>query len=88
MLEIERTNQFKRDYKLAVKRGSNIAMLVEVITALVNEQDLPAKHRPHKLSGDYSGLWECHITPDFLMIYEITPEYLVLYRLGSHSDLF
>lgn len=92
MLEVEFTGQFKRDYKLAVKRGCNPDELQEVITMLVNERTLPEKYRDHALtnSRNYKDMRECHIEPDWLLIYKVYRDTLILklIRTGSHSDLF
>ena len=92
MLKIEFTGQFKKDYKLAVKRGCNPKKLEEVITLLVNEQPLPEKYRDHVLtnSRNYTDMRECHIEPDWLLVYKVVKETLILrlIRTGSHSDLF
>lgn len=92
MLKPEFTGQFKKDYKLAVKRGCNPDKLSEVITLLVNEQPLPEKYRDHALvnSRNYKNMRECHIEPDWLLVYKIEQEIwiLKLIRTGSHSDLF
>ncbi len=90
MLEIVLSNQFKKDYKLAKKRGYNMALLETVVTKLAAGEALAPKYRDHALIGDYSGCRECHIAPDWLLIYEIMEKELVLYltRTGSHSDLF
>ena len=92
MLKTEFTGQFKRDFKLAVKRGCNPDELQEVITMLVNEQPLPEKYRDHALvnSRNYKDMRECHIEPDWLLVYKIYHDVLILklIRTGSHSDLF
>lgn len=88
MLEIERTSQFKKDYKLAKKRGKKLERIESIINALACGQPLAPRHKPHKLSGDLAGYWECHVEPDYLMMYEYAPGVLVLTRLGTHSDLF
>ncbi|WP_374441775.1 type II toxin-antitoxin system YafQ family toxin [Epilithonimonas sp.] len=90
MYKLEQTNQFRKDVKLAKKRGLNLKILDEVVTLLVAERNLPPKFNPHKLSGSYSGLWECHIKPDWLLIWEQADEIrlITLIRTGSHSDLF
>ena len=92
MLKPEFTGQFKRDYKLAVKRGCDPKALQEVITLLVKEQPLPPKYRDHALtdSRNYKGVLECHIEPDWLLIYRVVQDLLLLQliRTGSHSDLF
>lgn len=92
MLRPEFTGQFKKDYKLAIKRGCDPDKLQEVITLLVNEQPLPEKYRDHALinSRNYKNMRECHIEPDWLLVYKIEQELLILklIRTGSHSDLF
>lgn len=92
MLKAEFTSQFKKDYKLAVKRGCNPQELQEVITLLINEQPLPEKYRDHALvnSRNYKDMRECHIEPDWLLIYKVYRDVLILklIRTGSHSDLF
>lgn len=92
MLKPVFTGQFKRDYKLAVKRGCDSRALETVVAILCNEQPLPAQYRDHALvhSRKYKAMRECHITPDWLLIYQIVQDqlHLKLIRTGSHSDLF
>lgn len=92
MLSIEFTTQFKKDYKLAIKRGCNPDKLMEVIELLANEAELPAKYRDHALtnSRNYKDMRELHIQPDWLLVYKIYQQRLILelIRTGSHSDLF
>lgn len=92
MLKPEFTGQFKRDYKLAVKRGCDPEKLKEVVDTLCKEQPLPEKYRDHALanSKNYKGVRECHIEPDWLLIYKVVKETLILklIRTGSHGDLF
>ena len=90
MLTIMYQAAFKKDYKRIVKRGYDMRLLEKVIELLANQKPLPEKNRDHQLSGDYAGCRECHITPDWLLIYEVADEELILYltRTGSHSDLF
>lgn len=92
MLRPEFTGQFKKDYKLAIKRGCDPAKLQELITLLVNEQPLPKKYKDHALtnSRNYKNMRECHIEPDWLLVYKIEKEILLLklIRTGSHSGLF
>jgi mRNA interferase YafQ len=92
MLKLEFTGQFKKDYKLALKRGCDPDALNTVITMLANEQPLPKEYRDHALtnSRNYKGMRECHIEPDWLLVYKIVRENLILklIRTGSHSDLF
>lgn len=83
------TLQFKKDYKLAVKRGLKISLLDEVVTMLSQGESLPEKYRDHALIGNWFGHRECRILPDWLLIYRIENNVLVLTlsRTGSHSDL-
>ena len=87
---IKPTSLFKKDLKKAQRRGYNMELLTEVIRLLANGETLPEKNKDHALSGEYSGCRECHILPDWLLIYEIANEELILYltRTGTHSDLF
>ena len=90
MLRIRYETSFKKDYKRIVKRGYDIRLFETVVELLANEQLLPEKYRDHSLSGDYAGFRECHITPDWLLIYRIDNHELILQltRTGTHSDLF
>lgn len=90
MLKIRYHTSFKKDYKKVVKRGYDTKLLEDVIKTLASGVPLPEKNHDHNLSGDYSGCRECHITPDWLLIYEIDHGELILYltRTGTHSDLF
>lgn len=92
MLKIRYTNKFKEDYKLAIKRGKKESKLKKVIELLANQTILPAKYRDHKLTNSkkYENVRECHIEPDWLLVYEIIDDELVLnlLRTGTHSDLF
>ena len=82
--------KFQKDLKRIEKRGYNISLLTEVIKKLANGEQLPEKNKDHNLLGEYGGCRECHITPDWLLIYEIADDELILYltRTGTHSDLF
>lgn len=84
------TSKFKKDYKTAVKRGYKMQDLQEVISILASGQSLPEKYKDHQLIGNYTGYRECHIAPDWLLIYKIEEEilYLTLSRTGTHTDLF
>lgn len=84
------SNQFSRDLKLARKRGLDVAKLTAIVTKLQNGQKLPPKNKDHNLIGDYKGCRECHVTPDWLLIYSVNTEInlLKLLRTGTHSDLF
>lgn len=88
--EIVQTGQFKKDLKLARKRGYDLSLIGKVVDTLAAGDELPEKYRDHSLSGNYARCRECHITPDWLLIYEIADKELILYltRTGTHSDLF
>jgi mRNA interferase YafQ len=88
MLEILRTSQFKRDVKKAQKRGKDSGHLKTVILSLVQRRTLSTKFKDHPLKGAYKDCRECHIEPDWLLIYRIEANVLQLVRTGSHSDLF
>ena len=89
MYDIRPTTKFQKDLKRAQKRGYDLRLLTAVIKTLALGQPLPDKNRDHPLTGDFSGCRECHITPDWLLIYEIDGTSLILYltRTGTHSDL-
>ena len=89
MLKIVRSNRFMKDLKLALKRGYDLNELSKVVNLLANRKTLPIKYKDHALSGDYSNFRECHIKPDWLLIYHIDDEELELFllRTGTHSDL-
>lgn len=84
------TGQFKKDYKLAIKRNLKTELLDEIIRKLSRGEDLPQENRDHALSGNWSGYRECHVQPDWLLIYRIEEGLLILTltRTGTHSDLF
>ncbi|MBE7443195.1 MAG: type II toxin-antitoxin system YafQ family toxin [Flavobacteriales bacterium] len=84
------TNGFKKDLKLAKKRGLKMTLLDEVVSVLVENGKLPAKYKPHLLKGKYTGLWECHIQPDWLLVWEQedTIKLITLIAIGTHADLF
>ena len=89
MRRIEYSTTFKKDHKRMVKRGASMAKLNTVLDFLMSNTPLPQKNRPHMLSGEWKGFWECHIEPDWLLIYDRDdPEVLALHRMGTHSDLF
>ncbi len=88
--EIKFTNQFKKDLKLAKKQGKDTEKLFAVVEKLACGEPLEPKYRDHDLTGSFKGCRECHIEPDWLLVYEIYDNTLVLmlYRVGSHSELF
>lgn len=87
---IKSTKQFEKDLKKLKKRKYDLKLLEKIIDKLANDERLPEKYRDHTLSGDYKGFRECHIQPDWLLIYKIEKNVLVLTlsRTGTHSDLF
>ena len=88
MLKPSYTTQFKRDYKLQSKRHKDQDLLDNIITMLVKEGSLPASNRDHPLQGDYKGYRECHVGPDWLLIYKVEHDNIFFVRTGTHSDLF
>ena len=90
MLEIILSNRFKKDLKLIAKRGHNLDLLNDVVELLARQEPLPDKNRDHSLTGNYIGYRECHIQPDWLLIYCVDGDELMLFlsRTGTHSDLF
>ncbi|EDN69539.1 conserved hypothetical protein [Beggiatoa sp. PS] len=88
MKPIRRSTQFKKDYKRVKKSGKNLAELKQVINKLVHDENLEPKYRDHALIGNYAGCRECHLEPDWLLIYKTSSCELSLVRTGSHSALF
>lgn len=90
MLTIKYHTMFKKDFKRIKKRGYDISRLEKIVGLLANEVPLPEQFKDHNLSGNYNGFRECHIAPDWLLIYQVNNNELVLIlsRTGSHSDLF
>lgn len=90
MLEVHATSKFKKDLKVMMKRGCKPERLWEVVELLRDQQPLPEKNRDHALTGDYTGFRECHIQPDWLLVYRVEDDILILTlaRTGTHSDLF
>lgn len=80
--------KFERELGKAHKRGLDISKLKSVMSDLINEKPLAAKHRNHRLKGSFTGYWECHITSDWLLVYKIDGERIYFARTGTHSDLF
>lgn len=87
---VKATTQFKKDYKLAIRRGLNLDLLEQIVESLANGVSLPGTNKDHALTGNWSGHRECHILPDWLLIYRIEDDVLVLTltRTGTHSNLF
>jgi mRNA interferase YafQ len=88
MLKLIFERRFKKDVEKAQRRNKEMTKLKEIIRLLSTIETLPAKHNNHKLKGDYTNHWECHIEPDWLLIYKKTTTELILVRTGTHADLF
>ena len=88
MRTIRRTSQFKRDVKRMKKRGRDLGKLKEVLEKIIGGQQLEAQYRDHVLVGQHKGTRECHIEPDWLLLYELAQSEVVLIRTGTHADLF
>jgi mRNA interferase YafQ len=88
LFEINYKNNFKKDIELAQRRGKDLAKLKEIIIKLSQGTSLEKKHKDHVLTGKYKGRRECHLEPNWLLIYKIENSLIILERLGSHSDLF
>ncbi len=90
MLNIVASNRFKKDLKLAIRRGYKIELLAEVVNQIAAGGTLDEKYKGHLLTGDYGGFRECHITPGWLLVYQVRENELILFlsRTGTHSDLF
>ena len=82
------TTQFKKDYKLSQKRGKDTNKLKAIMSELTKENPLPSSNKDHPLSGNYKNCRECHIEPDWLLIYKVAETDILFLRTGSHSDLF
>ncbi|MBU6140212.1 MAG: type II toxin-antitoxin system mRNA interferase toxin, RelE/StbE family [Proteobacteria bacterium] len=88
MKTITRTNRFKKEFKLMMKRGGDESKFREVVGLIISDKKLPHKYRDHRLVGEYEGSRELHIEPDWLLIYQVTEDELILECTGTHSDLF
>lgn len=87
-MRLSQTSQFRKDIKRARNRGKDLAKLKSVIDLLLASQPLPPKHRDHQLGGNWAGHRDCHIEPDWLLIYKVLDNEIRLERTGAHSDLF
>ena len=85
---LAQTKQFKKDVKRMQKRGKDLAKIKAVIDLLLAEEPLPPKNRDHQRGGNWVGRRDCHIEPDWILIYKPTGDELLLERTGTHSDLF
>ncbi len=88
MKRLQQTKQFSRDIKRVKKRGKDLEKLKKIVSALAQEKTLDKKHRDHALIGEWKGSRDCHIEPDWILIYTISVEVLKLERTGTHRDLF
>jgi mRNA interferase YafQ len=89
MRRLEYSSKFKKDFKRIQKRGYSMKKLLDILQLLMADSKLPQKNKPHMLSGEWKGYSECHIEPDWLLIYDLDdPEVVTLHRTGTHSDLF
>lgn len=87
-MKIYYTNQFKRDYKRILKQNKNVKKLQTVVEKLVDQKPLEGKYKDHSLAGNWRGFRDCHLEPDWLLIYKASEDTLILERTGSHSELF
>lgn len=88
MLKISYRNQFKTELKKQEKRGKKLEKFIAIATLIASGKQIPPKYRNHRLTGNFKDRWECHIEPDWLLIYYKTSEEVIFERTGSHSDLF
>ena len=88
MLRFRTTHQFERDYRRILRRGNDETGIVTVMTKIICQERLEAKHKDHGLRGKYTGRRECHIESDWLLIYKKTGDEVIFERTGTHSDLF
>ncbi len=84
----QRTSQFKKDVRLALRRGKDSEKLEQVLSVLIDGKPLDPKYKDHPLKGEFKGRRECHIDPDWLLIYKLDEDAIIFERTGSHSDLF
>jgi mRNA interferase YafQ len=88
MRRITQRRQFRDDLRRLKRRGKDIDDLIAVVELLAEQGALPPAYGAHKLSGEWRGVWECHVDPDWLLIYTVTNEEVILIRTGTHADLF
>ena len=88
MLKVQRTTQFKRDFKKIKKQHKDIETLREIMQKLQNQEPLDPKHNDHPLTGEFKDLRDCHIEPDWILLYRVMADTIYFERTGSHSDLF
>lgn len=88
MRQVMQRTRFRRDFKRQKRRGRDTEKLIAIVRVLARDGVLPRRLRPHKLSGDWGSVWECHVEPDWLLIYDVTDETVLLIRTGTHAELF
>ena len=88
MRDIVQSGAFEKDLRKLVKRGKDLTKLYTIVEQLVQGETLAPRHKPHPLKGNWKPKWDCHIEPDWLLIYEVTDDHVLLARTGTHSDLF
>ncbi len=88
MKDTRESSKFSRDVRRMQKRGKDMRKLYEIVEKLAMGEKLEKRYKPHPLIGNWRPFWDCHIEPDWLLIYRVQDEYVELYRTGSHSDLF
>lgn len=88
MRSVLTTTRYKRDVLRLHKKHYEVHLLTNITKMLQRDGIVPVKHEPHKLHGEWSGYFECHVTQDWLLIYKVDAQFVYLYRTGSHSDLF
>lgn len=88
MRVVSPTKRFDRDLKTAIKRKKDLTKLKKIINLLIKDGKLSSKYKPHPLIGSWVPSWDCHIEPDWILIYQVTKTYVYLFRTGSHSELF
>ena len=87
-LELRTTTAFERDLRRVNKQGKDLDKLDTIVNTLQAQQQLPIRCRPHPLRGNWAGHWDCHVEPDWLLLYKLTDEAVILVRTGSHAELF
>ena len=88
MQAIGESSRFRRDLRRMHRRGKDLSKLYGVVERLARDEELDERHRPHPLIGNWRPFWDCHIEPDWLLIYRVQEDFVELYRTGSHADLF
>ncbi len=88
MRRIRQQRRFRDDLRRQKRRGKDIEELIEAVELLAEHGELPPAYRPHKLAGEWKGVWECHLEADWLLIYTVTAHEVLIFRTGTHRDLF